>query len=87
MQFTKKQKQDLLDLLWDYLHNNRAIHSTKRTGWGAKSKDGLIASLETICNDSAPAVIPAGPSESEAACILMARASSATMPDPPEESK
>ena len=46
MTLNSKQEAELLDLLWDYLlcdpdHRDRVL-----TGWGTKTKGGLLASIK-----------------------------------------
>lgn len=50
MKLSKSQKEDLIDLLWDDLRKDLNHSDRKRTGWGGKTKDGLVASIEDILN-------------------------------------
>lgn len=45
---TEKQEQELLELLWDYMKKDPAHKDRVRTGWGTKTKQGLVASVRRI---------------------------------------
>jgi hypothetical protein len=45
---TNKQKQELLDLLWDSLKTSNFSKDKKQTGWGTKTADGLLACIDRI---------------------------------------
>ena len=42
------QKDSLNDLLWDYMQSDRENHGRVRTGWGSKTKEGLLSCIERI---------------------------------------
>ena len=48
---TEQQKSDLLALLWDSMKRDPEHKDRVRTGWGTKTQQGLIASIERIFND------------------------------------
>jgi len=43
-----KFAQDILELLWDYLPDAEGHEDCKATGWGPKTKFGLITAIENI---------------------------------------
>lgn len=61
MIFTEKQREDLLDLLWDSLKQDPDHQDRRLTGWGTKTTDRLVACIERIaggdtCRDYAHGV-------------------------------
>lgn len=52
MKLNKEQTQAALELLWDHLPKDREHKDRRQTGWGTKTKVGLIACLERIATDS-----------------------------------
>lgn len=48
---TNEQKVAILDLLWDTLRNDPEHKDRKQTGWGTKTKAGLILCIERICEE------------------------------------
>jgi hypothetical protein len=38
----------IAELLWDYLKADREHKDRRQTGWGTKTKAGLVASLDRI---------------------------------------
>jgi len=49
---TAQQQTELFELLWDSLQNAPKHKNVKRTGWGFKSKTGLVACIERIIFES-----------------------------------
>ena len=47
--------QALVDLLWDYLKKDPEHKDRRQTGFGTKTKIGLVASIERIINEHAAA--------------------------------
>jgi hypothetical protein len=45
---TEKQQQEIIDLLWDYMRRDKGSKDRVHTGWGTKTKQGLIASISRI---------------------------------------
>lgn len=48
---TDLQRSDLLALLWDYMKRDPEHKDRVRTGWGTKTQDGLVASIERIVTE------------------------------------
>lgn len=48
MKFNKRQTQAALELLWEHLPKDRENKDRRQTGWGTKTKVGLIACLERV---------------------------------------
>lgn len=46
--FNPKQRQQAIELLWEYLMRDGANSGRRQTGWGNKTLSGLIECLETI---------------------------------------
>ena len=46
-----KQKQDIKELLWDYLSKDKEHKDRRQTGWGTKTEEGLIACIENIMEE------------------------------------
>jgi hypothetical protein len=44
----KKREQEICDLLWDSLARDPEHPDRRCTGWGTKTKKGLVACLERI---------------------------------------
>ena len=44
-------EEQILELLWDYLKRDPEHKDRKRTGWGTKTKQGLIASIYRISKE------------------------------------
>lgn len=55
---TETQKTELLTLLWDSMKRDPEHKDRVRTGWGTKTQTGLLACVERIMRDSAPASPP-----------------------------
>ena len=53
MKFSKDQTQAALELLWDHLPKDREHKDRRQTGWGTKTKIGLIACLERVSTEGA----------------------------------
>lgn len=47
----KNQEQNIIDLLWDCLPKEPGVKDRRHTGWGTKTKVGLIACIERIVNE------------------------------------
>ena len=47
----EKQKQAIMELLWEHLPIDREHRDRRITGWGTKTQTGLIACIERICKD------------------------------------
>jgi hypothetical protein len=45
---TEKQKEAILELLWDYLKKDPKHKDRVKTGWGTKTKIGLANCIERI---------------------------------------
>lgn len=41
--------ENLVDLLWDHMKRESGQPDRRQTSWGSKTKDGLVASIERIC--------------------------------------
>lgn len=48
--FNEAQQKAVIDLLWDYLSAD-PNYPRVRTGWGTKTKEGLIACIQRICEN------------------------------------
>ncbi len=48
---SEKQQAAVIDLLWDYLKRDKEHADRVVTGWGTKTKLGLILSIERIAKD------------------------------------
>lgn len=48
-QFTREQADMVVDLLWYSLKRDGEHKDRRQTGWGTKTKTGLIACIERIC--------------------------------------
>ena len=51
---TPEQESKLIELLWEYMHVDPKHDDRVFTGWGTKTKEGLIASIESILPKSQP---------------------------------
>lgn len=49
---TKEQRGRVIDLLWDSLKSDSQHKDRKQTGWGTKTKQGLISCIERIVEGS-----------------------------------
>lgn len=47
-----RQRQQIIDLLWEQLPQVRGDSSKRMTTWGYKSQSGLVECIETIVNDT-----------------------------------
>jgi hypothetical protein len=47
-----EREQAIIDLLWDSLKRDPEHKDRRQTGWGTKTKTGLIACIERIHNSS-----------------------------------
>lgn len=45
---TEKQKQELIELLWDSMKRDPEHKDRVRTGYGTKTQTGLLACIESI---------------------------------------
>jgi hypothetical protein len=48
---TDSQMAAVIDLLWDSLRRDREHKDRRMTGWGSKTKVGLLACLHRIYNE------------------------------------
>lgn len=48
---TERQKEELLELLWDCMRRSPDHPDRVVTGWGTKTQEGLIASIERIMDN------------------------------------
>ena len=46
-----RRQRDIIDLLWDYLPKHEQHSDRRLTGWGYKSKQGLIASVISAASE------------------------------------
>ncbi len=53
---TKKQQDAVLELLWDSMKRDPENRDRVRTGWGTKTKEGLVACIERIARGDSPSV-------------------------------
>lgn len=51
---SQPQRDELIELLWESLKRDREHTDRRQTGWGTKTKLGLIACVERIVNDDLP---------------------------------
>jgi hypothetical protein len=58
-----KRGQALVDLLWDFLKRDTEHKDRRHTGFGTKTKIGLVASIERIIDESAPVAEPSNVAE------------------------
>lgn len=47
-----ERRQALIELLWDSMKRDKEHKDCVRTGWGTKTKTGLVASIERIFSDN-----------------------------------
>ena len=52
MKFNKEQETCVIDLLWDSLKKDPEFKDRRQTGWGTKTKVGLIACITRIASDN-----------------------------------
>jgi hypothetical protein len=45
---TPERQQSIIDLLWDSLKRDPEHKDRRQTGWGTKTKTGLIACIDLI---------------------------------------
>jgi hypothetical protein len=46
--FTPKQEEMVIEMLWDSLRRDPEYRDRRQTGWGTKTKEGLIACIRRI---------------------------------------
>ena len=52
--FTEAQEKAILDLLWDNMKRDPEHLDRVRTGWGTKTKQGLVACIQRIVSGDVP---------------------------------
>ena len=57
MAFTEQQEEMVIDLLWDYLKPDPEHEDRVQTGFGTKTRLGLIACVERIAREGKEEVI------------------------------
>lgn len=50
-----KQQNDLLELLWDSMHRDKGSIGRVRTGWGTKTREGLLRCIARIAFEESDA--------------------------------
>ena len=48
---TDNQRKQFEELLWEHLKHDPSHADRRQTGWGTKTKDGLIACIERIIEE------------------------------------
>ncbi len=62
MKFNDHQTQAALELLWDHLPKDPEHKDRRQTGWGTKTKVGLIGCLERVATEDSNLPLNAEPS-------------------------